>query len=117
MRIRQVLTNLVENALKYCPSQSRIRITVRKSSDPDPTAYFFIENPSEPLSNEALKNVWSNFFRTDPSRKEPGTGLGLAIVKSIIDLHGGTCTVRNTGIFEGQMWKTGVEFGFTLPLH
>lgn len=79
-------------------------------------AYFFIENPSELLSVEALKNVWSNFFRTEPSRKEPGTGLGLAIVKGIIELHGGTCTVRNTETFDGQRWKTGVEFGFTLPL-
>ncbi len=115
-RIRQVLTNLVENAMKYCPVQGQIQLTVGKNSDSDPMAYFLIENPSVPLSVEALKNVWNNFFRTDPSRKEPGTGLGLAIVKSIVELHGGTCTVRNTETFDGQSWKTGVEFGFTLPL-
>jgi len=54
-RIRQMLTNLVENAMKYCPIYGQIQITVRKSVDPDPMAYFFIENPSEPLSVEALK--------------------------------------------------------------
>lgn len=67
---------------------------------------FHIENDSEPLSSEALSKVWDTFYRTDEARSGGGTGLGLAIAKSIVDLHGGKCSVRNT--------KSGVEFGFTI---
>ena len=67
---------------------------------------FAIENESKPLSNEALRKVWDTFYRADESRSGEGTGLGLAIAKSIVELHGGRCSVRNTA--------TGVEFSFTL---
>ena len=50
--------------------------------------------------------MWDTFYRADESRSGEGTGLGLAIAKSIIELHGGSCGVRNTA--------HGVEFSFTI---
>jgi signal transduction histidine kinase len=103
-RISQVIENFATNAVKYTPVNGNIlvRIDARR-----PGAAFAVENDSEPLSAEALNKVWDTFYRADEARGGGGgTGLGLAIAKSIIDLHSGKCSVRNT--------KTGVEFSFTI---
>ena len=103
-RITQAVTNLVSNAIKYSPRGGTIYVSVTKTKD---KVIFAIENQSQPLSDEALENVWDSFYRTDKSRTEKGTGLGLPITKAIVELHGGTCHVSNT--------ETGVEFKFYLP--
>lgn len=102
-RMEQVVENLAANAVKYTHVGGTIR--VRLTASPGMTR-FAVENDSEPLSDEALDQVWDSFYRGDTARGETGTGLGLAIAKSIIQLHGGKCGVRNT--------KTGVEFSFVL---
>lgn len=107
-RIKQVIENFASNAVKYTPVGGNIRVTVsRQEFRTRPAATTFaIENDSPPLSDEALSKVWETFYRTDDSRSGGGTGLGLAIAKNIVELHGGTCGVRNT--------ETGVEFIFTI---
>ena len=107
-RIKQVIENFASNAVKYTPVGGNIRVTVsRQEFRTRPAATTFaIENDSPPLSDEALSKVWETFYRTDDSRSGGGTGLGLAIAKNIVELHGGTCGVRNT--------ETGVEFKFTI---
>ena len=102
-RIGQVVENFASNAVKYTPDGGRITVRIRRSRG---KTTFTIENDSVPLSPEALSKVWDSFYRTDESRSGGGTGLGLAIARNIVELHGGSCTVRNT---EG-----GVEFGFTI---
>ena len=102
-RIAQVVENFATNAIKYAPTGGHISVSIQ--TDHSSTS-FHIENDSEPLSSEALSKVWDTFYRTDEARSGGGTGLGLAIAKSIVDLHGGKCSVRNT--------KSGVEFGFTI---
>ena len=102
-RIAQVIENYAANAVKYTPEGGHIRVSARRI--PSGTR-FAVENDSPPLSAEALEKVWESFYRADESRSGGGTGLGLAIAKSIIELHGGTCEVRNT--------QTGVEFGFVI---
>jgi len=104
-KIRQVITNLVTNAIKYAQGDGPVQIRVFRRSL---SVYFLIENPCPPLSEEALEKVFDSFYRADTARDRSGTGLGLAIVKSIITLHRGVCKVRNT--------KTGVEFSFVLPI-
>lgn len=108
-RIRQVIENFAANAVKYTPANGNIcvRIAVQRySTVARRSATFSIENDSVPLSDEALDKVWDTFYRADESRSGTGTGLGLAIAKSIVELHGGTCSVQNT--------KTGVMFQFTI---
>ena len=102
-RIEQVVTNFAVNAVKYTPHKGSIRV---RTSERSGSVTLTVENESAPLSSEALAKVWESFYRADESRTGGGTGLGLAIARSIIDLHGGRCSVRNTG--------TGVEFSFTL---
>lgn len=102
-RIEQVITNFAVNAVKYTPAGGNIRVRAVKSRG---AATLSVENDSAPFSSEALSKVWETFYSDDESRAASGTGLGLAIAKSIIALHGGKCSARNT--------TTGVEFSFTI---
>lgn len=102
-RISQVIENFATNAIKYTPINGNINARIFTEGS---RTTFAIANDCEPLSSEALNKVWDTFYRTNEARSGGGTGLGLAIAKSIIDLHGGKCSVYNT--------KTGVEFRFTI---
>lgn len=102
-RIWQVVENFATNAVKYTPAGGSITVRIQKSRS---QTTFAIENDSAPLSSEELAKVWDTFYRTDESRSTGGTGLGLAIAKSIVELHGGKCSVKNT--------KIGVEFDFSI---
>ena len=102
-RIAQVIENFASNAVKYTPEGGRIMVCIQNGRD---TVSFSIANESAPLPEEALERIWDTFYRVDEARSGGGTGLGLAIAKSIVELHGGRCSVRNTD------W--GVEFRFTL---
>ena len=104
-RLAQVITNLATNAIKYTPCGGSIRIKVHRVGR---KALLSVENDSPPLSEETLSQIWDSFYRADSARSGSGTGLGLAIVKSIVGLHRGECTARNT--------KSGVEFGIRLPI-
>lgn len=112
-RICQVISNLMSNAVKYSPVGGYIHINIYTHQG---KAYFQIGNDCPHLSDEALEKVWDSFYRADPSRTEPGTGLGLTIVKSIVELHRGGCMVRNITQRTGEEIRTGVEFGFHIPL-
>ncbi len=112
-RIGQAITNLMTNAIKYTPQGGDICINVYIHKG---AVHFTVENTAEHLSPEALEKVWDSFYRADPARSTPGTGLGLTLVKTIVELHRGKCTVRNTVNRKNGEALTAVEFGFTLPL-
>ena len=112
-RIRQVITNLISNALKYTSCGGRITVNIYVENR---NARFIIANTAAHLSDEALLKVWDSFYRADPSRTELGTGLGLTLVKSIVELHRGVCYVRNTVDKTEETVEDAVEFGFTLPI-
>lgn len=112
-RMEQVVTNLLGNAIKYTPNGGQIHIKIFTHAK---QARFLIENTAPHLSEEALAKVWDSFYRADPARSEPGTGLGLALVKQIVELHRGSCAVRNSQAAPGDVLPTSVEFGFSLPL-
>lgn len=102
-RIAQVVENFLSNAVRYTPAGGHIAVTIRRGEE---RVSFTVENDSAPLTDEALAKVWDTFYRADESRSGGGTGLGLAIAKNIVELHGGSCSVKNT--------KNGVAFSFTL---
>lgn len=107
-RIRQVIVNLMSNAIRYTDEGGQIRLNIRRLGR---NACLTIANRAEPLSPEALKKVFTPFYRADPSRSKEGTGLGLSIVQQILQLHQGACSVRN-------VWHNGesfVQFSVTLP--
>ncbi|MBZ0157870.1 MAG: DUF3365 domain-containing protein [Alphaproteobacteria bacterium] len=101
-RIRQVLTNLISNALKFSPADSEIIITALKEDDHVLT--MVVDNgPGIPLPEQ--EKVFEKFYKN--GNKE-GAGLGLAICKSIIEAHNGTIGVTSDG-------KHGSCFYFKLP--
>lgn len=106
-KIRQVITNLVENAIKY--GNDKGTITAGCYEMDDKNVYVEISDDGPGIAEEHLSRIFERFYRADRSRSRNigGTGLGLAIVKHIVEAHGQTVTVRS---------KLGVgsSFGFTL---
>ncbi len=92
--IRQVLTNLIENAIKYGYEGEPIRVTACKSGIKVKVA---VINKGEGIPKEDISRIFDRFYRieTSRSRKLGGTGLGLSIVRSIINLHDGEIFVNS----------------------
>lgn len=106
-KIQQVLHNLIDNAIKFSPNNSSIRISVRVKND---KAFIGIKDHGIGIPKDSLKKIWDRFYKTDLSRgkDKKGTGLGLSITKEIINAHKENITVVST---EG----VGTEFIFSLP--
>jgi len=86
-RLKQVIVNLLDNAIKYTTAGGRVRLTVRREQD---SAVLEVDDDGIGIPAEALPHVFKRFFRVDSSRsrEQGGAGLGLAIVKSICSAHG-----------------------------
>ena len=86
-RLKQVIVNLLDNAIKYTPGGGRVRLSVRRDQD---YALLEVTDDGIGIPEEALPHVFKRFFRVDSSRsrEQGGAGLGLAIVKSICSAHG-----------------------------
>jgi two-component system, OmpR family, sensor kinase len=91
-RIRQVLSNLVANALQHTPTSADV--TVRVGTDGD-DAVLEVADKGPGMSQEDASRVFERFYRTDSSRARAsgGIGLGLSIVDSLVHAHGGLVTV------------------------
>jgi len=107
-RLRQVLSNLIDNAIKYGRPAGTVTITGRALSDHVVEVCVQDDGPGIPA--EARARVFERFYRVDKarSRDQGGTGLGLAIVKHVVQAHGGDVRVESA---PGQ----GAAFYFTLP--
>jgi two-component system phosphate regulon sensor histidine kinase PhoR len=105
--IRQVITNLVTNSIKYGKENGE---TETRFYDIDENVLVEIADNGIGIAKEHLPRLFERFYRVDKgrSREEGGTGLGLAIVKHILEAHGQTINVRSS---EG----IGSTFSFTLP--
>lgn len=106
-KVKQVVVNLVENALKYGHDGSVITAGFYQMDEGH--VYVEVSDDGPGIAEHHLSRIFERFYRADRSRSREigGTGLGLAIVKHIIEAHGQTVTVRS---------KVGVgsSFGFTL---
>ncbi len=93
-RLAQVLTNLLDNAVKYTPGQGTITVTAR--SLPDQTVEFAVTDTGLGIPEQDRPRVFERFYRVDKARSRElgGTGLGLAIVKHIVEGHGGQVWVE-----------------------
>ena len=93
--LRQVLTNLLDNALRHSPTGGRI--TVSLESAPGGVIVSVADTGSGIAPNH-LPRIFERFYRADPgrSREEGGTGLGLAIVKHLVEAHGGRVEAQST---------------------
>lgn len=94
MKIKQVLINLLSNALRYT-EKGFITIKAWKENG---NSCFSIIDTGIGISEEDQKRIFTRFYRVDKARSRDtgGSGIGLAIVKSIVDAHGGTITIHST---------------------
>lgn len=108
-QIRQVMLNLVENALKYNHSGGSVVIGVRPTPQAAKKITVFVQDSGIGIEAKHLPRVTERFYRIDKSRSRDkgGTGLGLAIVKHIIEAHHEQLTVESTP-------NVGSTFSFTL---
>jgi PAS domain S-box-containing protein len=108
VRIAQVITNLVENATKFSPGGSQIKI---EAVQKDTTVIISVEDHGIGMSPEVVSNLFNRFYQAKEivSGKTRGTGLGLSICKGIAEAHGGKIWV------ESQESK-GSKFSFTIPI-
>ena len=105
--VTQVVYNLIDNAVKFCPPDGVLGIRVKEG---DSKVYISVSNQGETIPPEELSLVFDRFHKTDKSRSQnrEGWGLGLYIVKTIICSHGENISVTSR---EGK-----TEFTFTMPL-
>ena len=107
VRIEQVITNLVTNALRYTPENGKIRLCL--SNQPG-QVHLQVHDDGPGISPQDLPHIFERFYRAghSRSREEGGTGIGLAIARQLAEAHGGTLTASNHP-------KGGAEFTLSLP--
>ncbi|WP_291988303.1 HAMP domain-containing sensor histidine kinase [Luteitalea sp.] len=92
-RMRQVLANLVDNAVKYTPAGGRVVLRTATSGS---EAVISVEDTGVGIAPEDLPRIWERLYRGDRSRTTRGLGLGLSLVKAIVEAHGGQVAVAST---------------------
>lgn len=111
--IRQVLTILLDNAIKYTPTNGTVTVTAKRIHDPlqHDTLHLQVADTGPGIADSEKPKVFDRFYRTDKSRnsKTGGNGLGLAIAKWIVTQHHGKINVKDNQ-------PTGSIFNVTIPL-
>lgn len=97
--LRQIVSNLVDNALKFSRSGDNIMVRVGPDPNQPQFARITVSDTGEGISQEDLPRIFNRFFRGDQSRRKDGpktgTGLGLSICSSIVEAHGGKISVTS----------------------
>ncbi len=106
-RLRQVVDNLINNAIKYSPDGGTITVSAHHDTN---SVSVYVRDEGVGLALEDQKRIFERFFRVDGklSRKTQGTGLGLYLVRTIIEAHGGAIGVESKP-------GAGATFYFTIP--
>jgi len=107
-RLRQVLSNLLANAIKFSPEGSKVLLSAQDESD-----YLIIEVADEGIGipAEDQEHIFDDFFRASNAEDVSGAGLGLSVAKKIIDAHNGTIHVESP--YEPN--KSGTRFTVRIP--
>ncbi len=105
-RIRQVLGNILANALRYSPAGGTVSVSVRREGN---GAVVTVRDQGPGIPPEDLPHIFERFYKGDPARSGQGSGLGLAIAKAIVEAHGGR-------IWAESRLGEGTAVSFSLPL-
>jgi PAS domain S-box-containing protein len=111
-KVRQVLVNLIENAMKYSPDGGRVEVGLQSGQSPDEeTVIFFVKDQGIGIPSHEQARIFEKFYRLDPqmTRGVGGTGLGLYICSELVHRMGGTIWVESS---EGE----GSTFLLELPV-
>ncbi|HBI04754.1 MAG TPA: two-component sensor histidine kinase [Paenibacillaceae bacterium] len=108
-RLEQVITNIVDNAIRYSPENGELKMVLTQRNN---TCTLTISDTGEGIPPEELQRLGERFYRVDKSRtrKKGGSGLGLSIVKQIVFLHKGTIHIDS-------VLGKGTDVSVTLPLY
>lgn len=90
--LTQMFANLVENALRHCPSGTTIKLSVTRQGD---RVVASVADNGPGIPAEEREKVFQRLYRLDHSRSTPGSGLGLSLVRAIADLHGASITLED----------------------
>jgi two-component system sensor histidine kinase MprB len=104
--LERAVLNLLDNAVKFSPSGSAVRLTLRQVGDG--SAVVEVADAGPGIADADLPHVFERFYRSSEARTLPGSGLGLAIVKQVAQRHGGTATA-------GRAPEGGALFTLRLP--
>lgn len=104
-KLQRVISNLLDNAIKYTPAHGTIEVTIKSNKS---SIILQIADSGRGINAEDLPNIFDRFYRTDKSRSTTGSGLGLSLAQSIIQAHSGKINVTST--------QTGTTFTVTLPI-
>jgi signal transduction histidine kinase/CheY-like chemotaxis protein len=104
LRLRQILTNLVGNAVKFTPEGGSVRVTLSIDAD---IVCFDVCDTGVGIPSDFLPHVFEPFRQADASwtREHGGLGLGMAIAKALVELHGGTIGVTSGGRGHGATFR------------
>ena len=108
-RIRQVLDNIIDNAIKYSDTGTEITLSIRKNRD---EMLFTVTDHGAGIAKNELPHVFDRMFHSPRGQKSglPGAGLGLAICQGLVEAHGGKIWIESE---EGE----GTRCFFTIPLN
>ncbi|MCA1733862.1 MAG: PAS domain S-box protein, partial [Acidobacteria bacterium] len=103
-RLRQIVSNLVTNAIKFSPAEASVRIELEADGG---EAVLSVTDRGVGISPEFLPNVFDRFSQAEagPTRSHGGLGLGLAIVRHLVELHGGRVSVHSDGLGKGARFE------------
>jgi two-component system sensor histidine kinase KdpD len=107
VEISQVLMNLCENALKFTPAGTPVRISARRAGN---AIEFAVADEGPGIPDRKQTRLFEKFYRADEQNRVPGAGIGLAISRGLVDAHGGTIWIESHV-------GTGTTFRFTIPLN
>lgn len=115
-RIGQVLSNLLENALRHTPSGGNVSISAQ---DLEPYIEIEVVDDGEGISSQNIPHIFERLFRGDAARKsgDSGSGLGLTIARSIAESHGGTLTVSSDGLGKGSTFFLRLPISQSIGIH
>lgn len=110
IRLQQVFTNLLSNALKFTPESGNIQINLTVD---DEKVLVSVKDDGQGINTETLPRIFRQFSQGDQTiaRDQAGLGLGLSIVKTLVEKHQGTVTASSEGIGQGSV------FTVSLPLY
>jgi signal transduction histidine kinase len=91
-RMRQVMANLMDNAVKYTPSGGRIDL---EAFQRDHHAVIIVKDTGIGISSEEANKIWNRLYRGDQSRSQRGLGLGLSLVRAVVQAHNGRIVVSS----------------------
>lgn len=93
VRLRQVIANLLDNAIKYTDTGGRVDV---EAAVADGEVTLVVRDTGQGIAPDDLPRIWDRLYRADASRSERGLGLGLSLVRAIVESHGGRVAVTST---------------------